>query len=247
MLYKYAKITLASLLLFGSVNVISKESSENQSKEIFLNHLVELDFELPANLVLRQGNRSSYKIVGDDESIIHAKVSLKPGGDLTFSPKEMDIGSTDIKNLTVYMTVKDLNKLKLGKYAKAQVSNLRLKKLNLELEDHSVLKGNITADQLLVTIKGVSDVVLKGFVKRQNLLINGNANYDAINLKTLKTSLDVEGDGLIKLNVTKELTVTVKGKAKVVYTGSPKVFDHKVSGQGCVRKLSSKSCHTKGN
>lgn len=149
----------------------------------------------------------------------------------------MDIGSHNVNNLTIYVTVKDLQKLILGKFVKVSAKGLNLKKLNLSIQDQSILKADLILEDLFVEAKGSPLIELKGSAKRQSIDIHGNADYLASKFKTTETVLNVKGNGEIFVKAIQKLTVSLSGNAKIYYSGNPKNFEHKISGNGFIRKV----------
>ncbi len=243
MLVKHSKLILKLQLTFllfltSSISCEEVEKTDHvELKKVDLNYLDTIIFNVPAHLIITQGRKNFYSIEGSQESLRHIKVSLIPGGDLKIEPKELDIGSHNVKNLTVYITVKDLQKLHLGKFVKASARGLNLKKLNLNIQDNAIFRGDLTLDDLFVEIKGSPLINLKGSANRQSIDIHGNADYLASKFKTSTTVLNVHGGGEINVKATKQLTVSLVGDAKISYSGNPKKFEQKVSGKGVIRKV----------
>lgn len=201
-----------------------------------LNYLDTIVCKVPATLVICQGRQDCYRISGDDKVLRQIKVSIFPGGDLKIEPKDLDLNQSSIQGLTIYVTVKNLQKLELSKHTVTNLRNLTMDKLIVHLGRDCVLRGQIKVANLYLDAKAGTHVMLKGTATRQNIEIRGDITYEAKQLKSSSIYLDIHGDGHLSVYATNKLAATVTGNAEVLVYGNPKRFDQKVFGKGFVRK-----------
>ncbi len=93
--------------------------------------------------------------------------------------------------------------------------------------------GNVTADQLNVSLEGTAVAKLRGKAGKVTTLVRGMSTLDAGHLETPSADISVDGTATIDANVTDTVRVNGWGPATVRLTGRP-ACTLKVSGSASV-------------
>lgn len=224
------KLFICYLLLLTNSLLFSGEKIE-------VNYLDEIIFNFPGKLLISQGDKNTYLIEGDSQSIKELKVSGH-GGSLVFEKKELQIGPTHIKDLTVHVTVKNLLKLHTEGAVFVEFKELTENKLSLDILGHANLTGKITLKEFYANFSGDSTVNLEGAANIQEVEFKGSASYNASKLKSQDVKLVIQGSSKVMVNATEELSVVIAGSATVIYSGNPKKVEKNITGSGIVKRAS---------
>lgn len=241
------KRILSFFLLFSfSINVFTeeekapcepKEEEIVDTKTIQLNFLDQVVFKVPGCVIVKQGVKNEYRIVGDQVALNQIKVS-STSGDLTIEPKGLQIGPRKMHPVTLYVTAKDLQKVTLRGNANCDLRGIKVDKLTIDSEGNATIKGNVTLRELVSNVNGNGVINLKGSVREQHISLYGNATFDGSKLSSNSIVIDVKGDAKASLKVSQKLIVSISGDGSVTYVGNPKTLKHTIRGNGSLRRVS---------
>ena len=111
------------------------------------------------------------------------------------------------------------------------------KTTNVEIDGSGKLTvTDVVADTLSMKINGSGDSALSGEVNRQAIAIHGSGSYDAGNLQSQVTTVDVIGSGDSRVWVTDDLEITIAGSGNIAYRGDPALIQT-VTGSGNLTRL----------
>ncbi|MBA3662299.1 MAG: DUF2807 domain-containing protein [Gammaproteobacteria bacterium] len=101
------------------------------------------------------------------------------------------------------------------------------------------LKGNsqfemydLNDKQLNCTFKGTHIVMLKGIITNLKIVINGNANVNAQGLQVRDAEIEINGSGLVGVDISNNLKVKINGDGKVLYYNHQPKVEQTISGSG---------------
>jgi hypothetical protein len=187
------------------------------------------------NIHLLQGEKESLAVEADENllPLIETKVE---GNTLHIDLKE-HINIRYAKKKSIYVTVKELDRLKINSVGNIQTSQtLHLKTLNL---DHSGV-GNVQLDfdckKLVAQIHSVGQLTLKGkaeFAEINNSSV-GNTNASEFLVDTLHIHNSSVGN--VEVHAEKEVYVNSSGVGNVTIAGNASVKELSSSGIGKVSK-----------
>ncbi|MBN2892465.1 MAG: DUF2807 domain-containing protein [Bacteroidales bacterium] len=203
------------------------------------------------DVVIVQGDTQKIEVVGQSNIIDRLKtnviggkwnVSLLPGRYKNF-------------DLTVYITVPDINSIKINGSGNIEVGGFyELSDLDIQISG----SGNITvmdtifaqnidaeiqgsgsinfyavADNIDTQIMGSGTIEVEGTTVTQSIRIDGSGNYKAFDLMSENATVRVSGSGDSKINVEKNLEVDIYGSGDVYYIGYPSI-DINIAGSGSI-------------
>ena len=236
-------ILLLSTSLFLQAEETEKAPCEPPKEEaidtrvVRLNFLDEVVFKVPGCVIIKQGTVNEYRIVGNEASLREIKVSAS-AGDLTVQPKGLQIGLKNIGPITLYVTAKNLQQLKLKGDANCNLKGISTQKLIIETHGNAKVKGDLILQELVINIHGNAHFNLKGTAQKQSIAMHGNATFNASKLASNSVEIDIHGNGKAMLKVSQKLIVSISGNGSVSYIGNPKTLKHTIRGKGSLRRVS---------
>ena len=135
---------------------------------------------------------------------------------------------------------------------------LRVKRLEAieSVASGSVHVGTLNTDQMRISLNGATDIRIDaltartltvdasgagsiaidaGRVEHASLHIKGSVEYAAPRMHAREATIDVDGSADVTTAVDKSLSVTVRGAARVAYSGNPKLVE-RIEGAGVVEQ-----------
>lgn len=93
---------------------------------------------------------------------------------------------------------------------------------------------DVNSDNLDCLFSGSHKVLLKGKVTTLKVVTSGTANFDARDLQVQDADIEINGSGVVAVNVSDHLKVNINGDGQVVYyNGKPKI-EQTIKGAGQV-------------
>ncbi|TAF67519.1 MAG: DUF2807 domain-containing protein [Cytophagales bacterium] len=200
----------------GSRNVIKEERSISGVEKLVLRGA--------ANLYLTQGNNESLTIEADD-NIVPIVITEVNGGVLEIG---MDKWVRDYEKFNIYLTVKQLNSIKVSGACDIEAKSLFKSNESFVLE----VSGATDVDLILevpsikCSVSGASDVTLKGNSTQMEVDINGASDFKAVEFLVQKATVLVSGASNADVNVAQEITYDERGASDIRYKGSPNLIKY---------------------
>ncbi|MGE3556343.1 MAG: head GIN domain-containing protein [Candidatus Obscuribacterales bacterium] len=223
-------VCVALMALSLDVSAVTVGSGINKSEQRPVSSFDRIELRGSGTLTINQNTTPSLTVKADDNLLREISTTVD-NGVLIVKPISSIQPKTPIE---YYVTVKNITEVKMEGTAKVK-SNGSLVFDRLLL----ALKGATAADLVLqgklldITIDGTGRVDIVGAVDQQQVEIDGTGKYFAMNLRTKRTDITVNGTGKAKVYATEQLDARVNGAGKVIYRGSPQVTQ-KIRGSGSV-------------
>ncbi len=181
-------------------------------------------------VVLEQGTQAGLKIKTNEDNFKYIDVqSSVETLSLKITKKHFNFDE-----LVLYVTFKDLEKLEIQGGVNLETKGyVDLKDFSLRVEGGATVEMNIKANRVDVVGEGGVKFELDGISDELIARISGAGYLDAIDLKTRKSDIRIEGVGAGSVYSTELLNATISGVGKIRYKGEPKVFK-KIEGVGVV-------------
>lgn len=221
--------------LVGCLSAFAKEKVV-ETKPISINYLDEVTIKFPAKIVITQGDKNEYHLEGNSKSIKELKVSAQ-GGEALFEKKNLQIGPTQITNITVYISAKNLLRLNTEEVISIELRSIANEKLELDIKGKTTIEGDLNLQDLYVKLNGTISTSFKGSSKNQEIDCKGDITYDASNLSSTNVEITASGSGELKVNASQKLLVSTAGPVNVFYSGNPKKVKKNITGPGALKKL----------
>ncbi len=178
---------------------------------------------------ITQGEHESLTIEARPEILAQITTTVR-GGQLTIGLDGSLLDklgfalSTSLTRPTVryLLTVKSLSSMDLAGFVHANAAELQSTSLTLKLKGAGEIAiGSLMAQNLITDLQGTGRIELSGQVGEQRVAIQGPSSYQARNLESRKTYLELKGIGRASVWAVDELEIKVRGLGQVEVRGSP--------------------------
>lgn len=193
------------------------------------------------DLVIHQGEKEGVELEGPSDLLPYVVTHVNNG---TLNIEEKPRGwlesfKSRSTPFVAHLYLKNIEEVSLSGQGKL-TSDQPLKSQNLTIKVSGAGKVDLAleSNEFMASIAGAGDYRLKGKVVSQEIQISGSGSYEASDLMSEKTSIDIRGSGNADVNVNKELNVIITGAGVVRYTGTPQVTQ-KIFGSGKIEQLKS--------
>lgn len=149
--------------------------AQNVSKECKVGEFTSINLQSVGNIVFTQSANYSCRLDGPSEYVEKTQVNVK-GQTLVISYKQKQ--SDNIKNLTIYVSAPDLNKVKIDGVGNFDAKEaLKLKNITFELDGvGSCNVKNLRCDDLKLDVNGVGNMKMNVDCRKINAKVNGVGN-----------------------------------------------------------------------
>ncbi len=208
---------------------IGDSKTENRNPSAFNG----VKLEIPAKLVVEQSLTQEFSISGQPNILANITAEVNDGM-LTIKSKEC---FSDCKEVLILVKVPELSKLLINGSGSIK-TNGKLKGDHLEfgINGSGTIEAEADAVSVYGGIKGSGSVIIKGTAKQQYVKLTGSGTYEASELATVESDLNLSGSGSMKVFVLEKLNAKVIGSGEILYKGSPKTAIN-VEGSGKVSKV----------
>lgn len=208
----------------GSGNVTSESRDVSDFDEVVLEGI--------GHLTIQQTGSETLTIEAEDNIIPYLKTEVE--GDRLVIGEEDNTAINATEPINYRLTVKDLNALTLSGTGNIATTGISTDELALSVSGIGDIGASDTStDELQVGLSGSGSVRAAGKADSQDIDIPGDGNYDAQDLESRETEIDIGGSGIATVNVSDELDVRISGSGSVEYSGDPTVRQN-ISGSGNV-------------
>src|SRR4029077_6322473 len=122
----------------------------------------------------------------------------------------------------VYVTVKNLEEITLnGKGTITTENEITEKNLTLNVRGYGKINFEMGYEALSTDTAGFGEFNLKGKTINQKIDIRGSSSYNALDLASTHTSINIKGHGKVNVNVSDSLDIDISGTGTVKYIGQP--------------------------
>ncbi len=181
-------------------------------------------------VILEQGTQPGLRIKTDEGNFKYIDVNSDSQSlGLKITKKHFDFDE-----LILYISFKDLEELYIeGGISLETKGYVDLKDFFLHAEGGANIEMNLKANKVKVVGQGGMKLEFDGIADELDASLSGAAYLNAIDLKTKKTDIKIEGVGAGSVYATDELNARISGVGKIRYKGDPKVFKN-IEGIGLV-------------
>lgn len=187
------------------------------------------------DVVLVEGDKEEIKI--EAQGIELSKVKTEIEGDVL--KLGLEKGNYKNVNLKFYVTYRNLAGLKCSGSGKMAVkSDVIADEFYIGLSGSGdIIMEDLTADELDASISGSAKITIGGgAVDEVNVNQSGSGDFVAENLAIEELNVSKSGSGSTYVGDLGEISVHSSGSGDVVYSGSPRMGEIKVSGSSSIRK-----------
>jgi len=169
---------------------------------------------------MEQGGSESVRIEAPQDIIPYITTEMVDG-ELQIELKQVRFIS--IHSINCYVSVKDLNVIKVSSSASVICENLKTENLSVEMASSS--KGSLTVDVTSLDLKIASsaNLTISGQADSQTIIVNSSGKLDASDLISKDCKIEVNSSGSANINVSENLDAKVHSSGTLNYKGNPKV------------------------
>lgn len=221
-------LTIETSRVQGSGNVITVERQVDDFDSINLSGIGKVFIEF--------GEEETLRIQAEDNIIKYIETKVRGNTLIIGINGRVNLHPT--KAINYYLTVKQLGSITVSGAGNIEIGELSAERFSITISGAgSIDIGNLEVDRLDVQISGVGDLSIgEGNVRFQNVDLSGGGNYNAQNLQSTETDINLSGFGSATVWVTDHLNADISGVGSVLYVGNPEI-DSDISGLGSVRKI----------
>lgn len=211
---------------FGCVNGQGPVVTRNLNLAFFES----IDLQLPARVLLRQGNNLNVTVEGYANIIDRLNLNVRNG--------EWQITTTsgctrNLGNLTITITMPDLRSVRISGSGDVISDNIFVvnNRVDLSITGSGDLDLGIEAPSVDSRVTGSGDVFLEGRTDFLNHQVSGSGDLRAFPLRAKRVEIQTSGSGDAEVFATENLRVRISGSGDVAYRGLPAI-DANITGSG---------------
>jgi hypothetical protein len=221
---------LSSCSAFG-IKILGSGKTVSEDRQV--SGIESISIGSSMNLIIEQTGNESVRIEAA-EDIIPIITTEMVGSELQIELKSGNL--INIRSIDCYVSVKDLNAIKVSSSASVKCDNLKTENLSIEMASSSKGSLNVDVTNLDLRIASSANLSISGKTDKQNTEVNSSGKLDAFGLVSKDCTIVVQSSGNANINVTDNLDVTVKSSGRVNYKGNPKV-NSDVASAGSLNKV----------
>lgn len=221
---------MVAKLFANPVIPVQQTWDDSDTRTYTIQQFTKIHLEGTFKVILEQGNAPGLRIKTDEDNFKYIDVkSDSQSLSLKITKKHFDFDE-----LILYISFKDLEELYVeGGISLETKGYVDLKDFYLHVEGGACIEMNMKASKVKVIGQGGVKIEFDGIANELEATLSGAGYLDAIDLKTKKTDIKIEGVGAGSVYATDDLNATISGVGKIRYKGEPKVYK-KIEGIGLI-------------
>ncbi len=197
--------------------------------DLDLPEFTSITLAMEARVEITQGPEQSVTVEGKSDIFDELDLDVSNSGIWTIRTKDC---VRDVDNLTFYITVPDLNEIKISGSGKIISTNTFIGgDIELKISGSGEIDIALEADDVEVEISGSGKVFLEGIGDELDLNITGSGDLRAFNLTTREGNIKISGSGDAEVRIEDRLDIRITGSGDVYYKGQP-LLDISITGSG---------------
>ncbi len=173
-------------------------------------------------LILSQSDVVSLAVSASEEKYKNQIQTVVENNTLRIFSEEGNWSGSKNRQLTVYLSFKNLEKLDVGGASQVLASNpIKLNTLSIDLSGAAVLRAAIDIQNLTLELSGASKARLSGVANTVSLECSGASDVGAYELTMQTCSATASGASDLQLHVEKALNAVASGASRIYYKGEP--------------------------
>lgn len=225
-------VAVLSLLILNSFMMPDIPKEEVRKLDTFSG----IGISISADVYYTPGNAHEIKIEGDAKDVDDLITKVEDGFLQVKYPKGWNIRHS---KLTIYITSKDLDAVKISGSAKFKSGEtVTTDEMDLAMSGSGgIFFEKLNADEVDVRISGSGNMeLLNGGADELSARISGSGKLNAEKFEVSEFSTSISGSGSVRITIEEELEARISGSGKVYYHGTPRV-NSTSSGSGKVVAL----------
>lgn len=218
-------ITTTALAQWGGI----RGEGPKVKKTLQVNDFDGIGLSFNATVYLRQGNRHSVEVEGQENIIDNIETDVKNG----IWKIEFDENVRRHEGVTLWITMPTLTEASIsgsGTIA-GETPFKNLGDVKVGISGSGDIRLNLDARDIDTNISGSGDIELAGTAQNHQIRISGSGDISAYDLRTRNCRVRISGSGDCSVYAEEDLDISTSGSGDVYYAGRPRV-KAKISGSG---------------
>lgn len=212
----------------GDGNVVSHEIAVDIYNEIKVEGAIDVVYEA-------KPDEAAYLRVEADDNII-------PLIDIKTKGRTLEIKSKESINPSRFIVYTNSPSLKYIESKGASHINLRGSIAGTQLKVEMKGVGNFSAENLIYEkaefkLQGANEMTIAGQCHKAKFELSGTGDIKAVNMAVDELECNLSGSGNMAVNAIEKMSIEIKGKGNISYTGNPQITKQKIKGAGSVKVL----------
>jgi hypothetical protein len=189
-----------------------------------------------AKLKLRQGERESLAITGDDNIIPRVETVVENG---TLQIRWADEGNyaTHYKTLEIVVDARNIDGLAIRGSGQIHAERLQTDTLRATIEGSGAIAfDTLDADSVNATIHGTGHLSAAGRADSLDVSVAGSGKLSAARLASRRARITLQGSAQATVWAKDALSATIAGSGQIKYYGTPQL-NQTVAGSGSIRRV----------
>ncbi|MGH1436124.1 MAG: head GIN domain-containing protein [Lewinella sp.] len=188
-----------------------------------------ISLAMDARVEITQGPEQSVTVEGKSDIFDELDLDISSSGIWTIRTEDC---VRDVDNLIFYITVPDLNEIKISGSGKIISTNtFVVGDIELRISGSGEINMALEADDIEVDISGSGEVYLEGLADELSLDVTGSGDLEAFDIAVREGNIKISGSGDAEVRVEDRLDVRITGSGDVYYKGQP-LLDVSITGSG---------------
>lgn len=227
----YSKLLALAISAFILVSCAQAQQTETRS----LGHFTEVHSGGSWEVILEEGNKEEVRIEASGVDLSKVRTEIE-GNELKLGLVK---GSYNRVKLKFYVTYKSLEGLRCSGSGEIHVkSDVVAEDFTLALSGSGdIIMQSLRADELDASISGSAKIQIdRGAIGGAVISQSGSGDFEAEEVTFEELEVKKSGSGDTYVGDLGEISVRSSGSGDIVYSGSPRMGDIKVSGSSSIRK-----------
>ncbi len=223
--------TSFSILFLASLSITSFAQGKSVlAIEIFN----ELELNLNANVIIKQGPEQRVEVSGPQELIDLLNKEVKNGTwEIEYSKKRVSNKTA----LDIVITVAHLKEIGLnGSGSITSETAFHEDDMEIDVNGSGTITIELYTEDLEVGINGSGNINIKGSAEKFELSINGSGDFKGEAFVVESAEIDINGSGNTEIYASKKLSATINGSGDINYGGEPDIKLSK-NGSGNIKSI----------
>ena len=210
--------------------------AEVRTEKVGADPFTHIDIDGAFTVIIEQGDKEQFSIEADNHIMPYIKSSVKNN---TLNIKlKTGIGSKKFDEIKLYITIKDLESLKLSGFINLRVSK-QITLEDLALHCTGAVRGELNSSTRSLSCKttSFSELELSGTTETLTIDKTDASSVNAFQLKAHTVRIESSGFGEVNVSVENTLDITSKGAAVINYQGNPEIAQMNIKGFSTLNKV----------
>lgn len=226
-------MVFVSVLLFSCSPVIDGNGTITSETYVPISNFTKVSLDAAIDITILQGTQKSVTVSGSENLLEYFKITAT-GGVLRIGMKpENTYTNMDLTAVVVMPSVTEIIATHAGNILVDSFPTIGNLKLETSGSGNISTMNGLRIGTLTANIFNSGSIAVEGIVNNQNISITGSGNYDAFNLFSNNSYVNIQGSGIASVNAKILLDATISGSGNILYKREPEIQSN-LTGTGTI-------------